>query len=158
MFRFAGGRWCLAFWVRGSGDARFQLNENHVMSERCIKSQVIWARRVPVIFTILVHPRCREPDIVGAFAAGFVNLCSGYSSVYWRVGDILAAWMLMKRRPLKIRRGWSARPLLGIIPGVSGRPGALSVCAMRRCKRGRSKAMGDMISILLWRSRAIGRA
>ena len=91
------------------------------MSETLFKITVIAAAAVfLLIFTILViPPLIAEPDIVGAFAAGFVNpYASGYSSDVLACWVILAAWIAYEAKTLNIRHGWICA-LLGIIPGVA---------------------------------------
>jgi len=91
------------------------------MSETLFKITVIAAAAVfLLIFTILViPPLIAEPDIVGAFAAGFVNpYASGYSSDVLACWVILAAWIAYEAKALNIRHGWICA-LLGIIPGVA---------------------------------------
>ena len=60
-----------------------------------------------------------KPDVLGAFAGGFVNpFASGYALdtiVCWL---ILAAWVIHERTTAGIRHGWIAL-LLGIVPGVA---------------------------------------
>ena len=73
-----------------------------------------------LIFAMVVlPPLLAEPDIVGAFSAGFVNpYASGYSADVLACWVILAAWIAYQARVLNIRHGWICA-LLGIIPGVA---------------------------------------
>lgn len=71
-------------------------------------------------FTVFVVPAfLAKPDVLGAFAGGFVNpFASGYALhtiVCWL---ILAAWLIHERTTAGIRHGWIAL-LLGIVPGVA---------------------------------------
>ena len=91
------------------------------MNEEIYKATIIAAATV---FTALfaywcIPPLIADPDIVGAFAAGFVNpYSSGYSADVLACWVILAAWILYERRTLGVRHGlWLI--VLGIIPGVA---------------------------------------
>jgi Terpene cyclase DEP1 len=66
-----------------------------------------------------IPPMIANPDIVGAFGAGFVNpYASGYAADTLACWVILSAWILHDRRALGIRHGlWFIA--LGIIPGVA---------------------------------------
>ena len=68
---------------------------------------------------IVIPPLLANPDIVGAFAAGFVNpYSSGYSLDVITCWCVLAAWVAYEARNDGIRHGWIAL-LLGIVPGVA---------------------------------------
>lgn len=71
-------------------------------------------------FTLLVVPALlRDGDVVGAFAAGFVNpYASGYALDAILCWCVLAAWVLYEAKTLGIRHGWIAL-LLGVAPGVA---------------------------------------
>lgn len=71
-----------------------------------------------VIFSVVVIPPLIEnPDIIGAFAAGFVNpYSSGYSVDVFCCWGILFLWVLYEIP--KIKHGWVCL-ILGIIPGVA---------------------------------------
>lgn len=71
-------------------------------------------------FTVIVIPPLLESgDIVGAFAAGFVNpYASGYSLDTIICGLILITWVLYERSAIGIRHGWIAIPLT-FAPGVA---------------------------------------
>ena len=72
-----------------------------------------------VFALVVVPPLVAEPDIAGAFAAGFVNpYASGFSADVLACWVILAAWIAYEARALDIRHGWICA-LLGIIPGVA---------------------------------------
>jgi uncharacterized membrane protein YfcA len=66
-----------------------------------------------------IPPLIANPDIFGAFAAGFVNpYSSGYSADVLACWVILSAWVLYERGTLRIRHGlWCIA--LGVIPGVA---------------------------------------
>lgn len=91
------------------------------MSEAIFKTVIIAAA---AIFTLLfcmwiIPPLVADPDVVGAFAAGFVNpYSSGYSADVLACWAILAAWIAYEAKALDIRHGWICA-LLGIIPGVA---------------------------------------
>ena len=60
-----------------------------------------------------------NPDIVGAFAAGFVNpFSSGYALDAIMCWLILAVWVVFEAETKAIKHGWIAL-LLGIVPGVA---------------------------------------
>ena len=68
---------------------------------------------------IVIPPLLANPDIVGAFAAGFVNpYSSGYLLDVITCWCVLAAWVVYEARTEGIRHGWIAL-LLGIVPGVA---------------------------------------
>jgi hypothetical protein len=73
-----------------------------------------------VAFAIIVVPPLLESgDIIGAFAAGFVNpYASGYSLDTIICGLILITWVLYERSVLGMRHGWIAIPLT-FAPGVA---------------------------------------
>ncbi|PAV27078.1 hypothetical protein CF392_02800 [Tamilnaduibacter salinus] len=68
---------------------------------------------------VVVPPLIENPDVFGAFAAGFVNpFASGYSIDILVCWAILAAWVVYEARQYSIRKGWVCL-LLGIVPGVA---------------------------------------
>jgi Terpene cyclase DEP1 len=91
------------------------------MTEPHFKTTIIAAAAT---FTALfaywcIPPQIANPDIIAAFAAGFVNpYASGYAADTLACWVILSAWILHERRALGIRHGlWFIA--LGIIPGVA---------------------------------------
>ena len=91
------------------------------MTEPLFKTIIIAAAAV---FTALfaywcIPPQIANPDIVGAFAAGFVNpYASGYSADTLACWVILSAWILFERQADGIRHGlWFIG--LGVVPGVA---------------------------------------
>ncbi len=81
---------------------------------------VIFGAIFVIFFAVFVAPPAFESgDIVGAFAAGFVNpYSSGYSLDAILTGFILIAWVLHERRARGIRHGWVAI-ILCFVPGVA---------------------------------------
>lgn len=73
-----------------------------------------------LIFCIIVVPAFLEsPDIIGAFAAGFVNpFSTGYSIDAILCAAILIAWIIYEKSALNVRHGWIAVPLCAV-PGVA---------------------------------------
>lgn len=73
-----------------------------------------------VAFCVVVAPPLfRSGDVVGAFAAGFVNpYASGYSLDAIICGLILLVWIAHERAALGVRHGWLVVPL-AIAPGVA---------------------------------------
>lgn len=71
-------------------------------------------------FTVFVVPAfLAKPDVLGAFAGGFVNpFASGYALAAIVCWLILAVWVIHERTTAGIRHGWIAL-LLGIVPGVA---------------------------------------
>ena len=68
---------------------------------------------------IVVPPLLESGDVLGAFAAGFVNpFSSGYSLDVIVCAFILIAWVLYERSALGIKHGWIAIPL-SFVPGVA---------------------------------------
>lgn len=72
-----------------------------------------------IFLFVVIPPFLADPDIVGAFGAGFVNpYSSGYSSDVLACWVILAAWILFERKQYGVRHGlWCIA--LGVIPGVA---------------------------------------
>jgi len=72
-----------------------------------------------IFVTIVIPPLILNPDVIGAFAAGFVNpFASGYSSDVLACWVILVAWIAYEAKTQDIRHGWICA-LLAIIPGVA---------------------------------------
>ena len=68
---------------------------------------------------VVVPPLIANPDIVGAFAAGFVNpYASGYSSDVIACWVLLAVWIAFEAKSEGVKNGgWCL--LLGVVPGVA---------------------------------------
>ena len=91
------------------------------MNETLFKAAIIAIATIFLLIfaLVVVPPLVAEPDIVGAFAAGFVNpYASGYSSDVLACWAILAAWIAYEAKVLQIRHGWICA-LLALIPGVA---------------------------------------
>ena len=68
---------------------------------------------------IVLPPLLQSGDVIGAFAAGFVNPYSaGYSVDVIICAFILLLWVGYERSALNLRHGWVAIPL-AFIPGVA---------------------------------------
>lgn len=68
---------------------------------------------------VVVPPLLESGDILGAFAAGFVNpYASGYALDAIMCWAVLAVWVIYEARTLGVRHGWVAL-VLGIAPGVA---------------------------------------
>lgn len=68
---------------------------------------------------VVVPPLLAEPDVIGAFAAGFVNpYSSGYSTDVIVCWCILALWIVHEARVHGVQYGWVCL-LLGLVPGVA---------------------------------------
>jgi hypothetical protein len=79
---------------------------------------------VGVVFTALfcfwvVPALIEDPDIIGGFAAGFVNpFSSGYSADVISCWVILAIWVAYEARSLGVKHGWWC-VAVGVVPGVA---------------------------------------
>ena len=68
---------------------------------------------------VVVPPLIDNPDIPGAFAAGFVNpYASGYSADVIACWLILAIWVVFEAKSRSVKHGWLCLAL-GIVPGVA---------------------------------------
>lgn len=68
---------------------------------------------------IVVPPLLQSGDVIGAFAAGFVNpYSSGYSTDVIICALILIVWIIYERSALGIKHGWIAIPM-AFVPGVA---------------------------------------
>ena len=91
------------------------------MTEPLFKAIIIAAAAV---FTMLfalwcIPPIIANPDVIGAFAAGFVNpYASGYAADTLACWVILTAWIVFEAKTKGVRHGWIFA-LLGIVPGVA---------------------------------------
>ena len=81
---------------------------------------VVAALFFTAFFAVTVLPPLFEnPDLWGAFAAGFVNpYSSGYSTDVLVCWVILAVWVAYEAKAYGVRKGWVCL-LLGIVPGVA---------------------------------------
>ena len=89
------------------------------MNEKAFKiSMALIAITFTLLFVIIVIPPLIEnPDVMGAFAAGFVNpYASGYSTDVFCCWAILLIWVIYEAP--KVKHGWFCL-LIGIIPGVA---------------------------------------
>ena len=72
-----------------------------------------------IFFVIVVPPLIDNPDVLGAFGAGFENPYSfGYSADVIACWFILAAWVVFEAKSKRVRHGWLCI-LLGVVPGVA---------------------------------------
>ena len=91
------------------------------MTEPLFKTTIIAAAAVfMALFAYwCVPPMVANPDLIGAFAAGFVNpYSSGYAADTLACWVILTAWIAFEARTKGVRHGWIF-VALGIIPGVA---------------------------------------
>ncbi|MFK7799366.1 MAG: DUF2834 domain-containing protein [Aureispira sp.] len=66
---------------------------------------------------LIIPPLLQNPDVIGAFAAGFVNpYASGYSTDVFCCWLILLVWVVYESSTIK--HGWICL-VLGLIPGVA---------------------------------------
>jgi hypothetical protein len=91
------------------------------MNETRFKGSLVLAA---VLFTaafcyLVIPALIDDPDIIGAFAAGFVNpFAAGYSTDIFFCWFILAVWVWYEATNLSIRKGWICL-VLGVVPGVA---------------------------------------
>lgn len=99
---------------------------------------ILFAGAFTVVFAALcIPPLMENPDILGAFASGFVNpYAAGYSLDVFFTYGVLAAWVLYEAKARGIRHGWIALAL-GIVPGVAA---GLAVYLLLRLKQTRAGA------------------
>lgn len=91
------------------------------MSENGFKACLFLAALLfTTIFGFLVIPPLIEnPDIIGAFASGFVNpFAAGYSTDVFFCWFILAVWVWFEVSSQAIKYGWVCL-VLGVVPGVA---------------------------------------
>jgi len=68
---------------------------------------------------VVVPPLVASGDIIGGFAAGFVNpYASGYALDTIACWCVLAVWVAYERSRYDVRHGWLALAL-GVAPGVA---------------------------------------
>ena len=72
-----------------------------------------------IFFYLVIPELLKDPDIIGAFAAGFVNpFAAGYSTDVLFCWFVLAVWVWFEASSRSIKHGWVCL-LLGIVPGVA---------------------------------------
>ena len=107
------------------------------MSEKAFKiSLALIAITFTLLFSFLVIPPLIEhPDVIGAFAAGFVNpYASGYSVDVFCCWAVLFVWVLYEAP--KVKYGWVCL-FIGVVPGVAV---GLAVYLILRTKQLKDKA------------------
>jgi hypothetical protein len=66
---------------------------------------------------VVIPPLLDNPDLIGAFAAGFANpYSSGYSADVIACWLVLAAWVIFEANAVKY--GWLCL-IVGVVPGVA---------------------------------------
>ena len=93
----------------------------YAMSENVFKFAVMAIAAVFTLFfvVVVVPPLIDNPDILGAFAAGFVNpYASGYSADVISCWAILAVWVWFEAATRSVKHGWICL-VIGIVPGVA---------------------------------------
>jgi hypothetical protein len=91
------------------------------MSEQIFRVTIILIAAVFSAYfaAVVIPPLIENPDIVGAFQAGFVNpYSSGYSADVFGCWAILAAWVLYEARTYSVKGGWICL-VVGVVPGVA---------------------------------------
>ena len=72
-----------------------------------------------VFFVVVIPPLIEHPDVMGAFAAGFVNpYATGYSIDVILCWFALAIWVVHEASTYGVCHGWLCL-LLGLVPGVA---------------------------------------
>lgn len=72
-----------------------------------------------VFVAVCGPPLLQNPDVLGAFAAGFVNpFATGYSLDAIFCWLVLGAWVVYEAKAHGIKHGWVAL-VLGVAPGVA---------------------------------------
>lgn len=72
-----------------------------------------------LFWLIVIPPFLEKPDIIDAFAKGFVNPYStGYSLDTIFCWMILVVWIFYEAKTRQIRYGWIAI-IIGVVPGVA---------------------------------------
>lgn len=104
------------------------------MSESVFKS-LLWILGLgfAAAFAYLCIPALLEnPDIIGAFGAGFVNpFSSGYALDAIMCWWVLTVWVIYEAKNLGVKHGWLA-VLLGVAPGVATGFAAYLLIRMRQ--------------------------
>jgi uncharacterized membrane protein len=91
------------------------------MTDALFRSLII---AVAIIFTVffcitIIPPLIENPDVVGAFMAGFVNpFAAGYSTDVILCWVLLAIWVAFERSNHSVKHGWLCL-VLGVVPGVA---------------------------------------
>ncbi len=81
---------------------------------------------------VVVPPLVDNPDVLGAFAAGFDNpYASGYSADVVACWLILAAWVAFDAKSKLVKHGWLCL-VLGLVPGVAVGLAAYLLLRMRQ--------------------------
>lgn len=84
---------------------------------------------------IVVPPLLESGDVIGAFAAGFVNpFSTGYSLDVFLCAAILFVWIIYERSAQGIKHGWIAIPL-SFAPGVATGFAAYLIIRSRQLRR-----------------------
>jgi len=91
------------------------------MDERMFRVAITAVALAFTVFfsVVVVPPLLDDPDILGAFGAGFVNpYSSGYSADVIACWLILAIWVVFEAKYRSVRHGgWCLA--LGVVPGVA---------------------------------------
>ncbi len=97
---------------------------------------VLAAAFTAAFVAVCIPPFIENPDVVGAFGAGFVNpYSSGYALDIFFTWAVLAAWVAHEARTQRIRHGWVAL-VLGVVPGVAVGLAAYLLLRLQQVRRG----------------------
>ena len=90
------------------------------MAEKVFQISLVFVGLAFTLFFLffVLPPLIDNPDIVGAFAAGFVNpYAAGYSTDVVFCWLTLAIWVVFEARTRAIKNGWICLAV-GVVPGV----------------------------------------
>lgn len=91
------------------------------MKYRGFFTAVLWVAIIGFslfFFLSVLPPALESGDLLGAFAAGFVNpFAAGYATDVILCWVVLAAWVFYEAKVKGVRHGWLCC-VLGIMPGV----------------------------------------
>lgn len=92
-----------------------------IMNEKIYKlSLIALAISFTTIFcVVVVPPFLKNPDVLGAFAGGFVNpYATGYSTDVLFCWAAFAIFVVYEAKTISVKYGWLCL-ILGIVPGVA---------------------------------------
>ena len=95
--------------------------ESPAMSESLFRRLLVLVALIFCVALVVLAgpPMLENPDIIGAFAAGFVNpYATGYSLDTIMCWVALTTWVAYEAKARPVKHGWIA-PLLGLVPGVA---------------------------------------
>jgi len=91
------------------------------MAEKVFQVSLVFVGLAFTLFFLffVLPPLIDNPDVVGAFAAGFVNpYAAGYATDVVFCWLVLAIWVVFEARTRAIKNGWICL-VVGVVPGVA---------------------------------------